>query len=165
MTDTFLSVKTEGLQEAIDNATNINFTELMDELAEGLIEFKTRLRGTGQRPGDPWPIGTYRISKSGRKYYVPYLVKEGKNKGQRTPGGRRSGRSLRGWKSRQRGISAVVFNDARDKIGGTFYAQHVHLSGKPSGSAAEEAFEIFTEEMEKVADRMIESLTEQISGS
>lgn len=160
-----ISVKTEGLQEAIDNATTIDWQVLTDALGEGITEFKDRLRGTGQRPGKPWPIGTRRLSKNGNWYYVPYLIKKGKKAGQRTPGGRRSGRSLRGWKSRQRGISAVVFNDARDKIGGTFYAQYVHLAGKPSGSAAEEAFEIFEEEMEKAAEIMIESLTEQISGS
>jgi len=155
MSAPLLSVKTEGLQEAIDNATTIDWQVLTDALGEGITKFKDRLRGTGQRPGDPWPIGTRKKSKAGNWYYVPLG----------TPGGRRSGRSLRGWKSRQRGISAVIFNDARDKIGGTFYAQHVHLSGKPSGSAAEEAFEIFEEEMEKVAEIMIESLTEQVSGS
>lgn len=155
MTETFLSVETEGLQEAIDNATNIDWAVLTDALGEGVTRFKDRLRGTGERPGDPWPIGTRKKSAKGNDYYVPMG----------TPGSRRSGRSLRGWKSRQRGISAVVFNDARDKIGGTFYAQYAHLSGKPAGSAAEEAFEIFSEEMEQAAQEMIESLTEQISGS
>ena len=155
MSEAFLSVETEGLQEAIDNATNVDWAALTDALGEGITRFKDRLRGTGQRPGDPWPIGTRKKSAKGNDYYVPLG----------TPGSRRSGRSLRGWKSRQRGISAVVFNDARDKIGGTFYAQHVHLSGKPAGSAAEEAFEIFSEEMEQAAQEMIESLTEQISGS
>lgn len=154
MSETFLSVETEGLQEAIDNATNIDWAVLTDALGEGITRFKDRLRGTGQRPGDPWPIGTRKKSAKGNDYYVPLG----------TPGSRRSGRSLRGWKSRQRGISAVVFNDARDKIGGTFYAQYAHLSGKPAGSAAEEAFEIFSEEMEQVTQEMIESLTEQISG-
>ena len=154
MTDTFLSVETEGLQEAIDNATSVDWAVLTDALGEGITRFKDRLRGTGQRPGDPWPIGTRKKSAKGNDYYVPLG----------TPGSRRSGRSLRGWKSRQRGISAVVFNDARDKIGGTFYAQYAHLSGKPAGSAAEEAFEIFSEEMEQAAQEMIESLTEQISG-
>jgi hypothetical protein len=154
MSETFLSVETEGLQEAIDNATNIDWAVLTDALGEGITRFKDRLRGTGQRPGDPWPIGTRKKSAKGNDYYVPLG----------TPGSRRSGRSLRGWKSRQRGISAVVFNDARDKLGGTFYAQYAHLSGKPAGSAAEEAFEIFTEEMEQAAQEMIASLTEQISG-
>lgn len=162
MTDTFLSVETEGLQEAIDNATTVDWAVLTDALGEGITRFKDRLRGTGQRPGDPWPIGTRKKSAKGNDYYVPLG----------TPGSRRSGRSLRGWKSRQRGISAVVFNDARDKIGGTFYAQYARRVGQEPGQdanglgpAAQEALEIFTEEMEQAAQEMIESLTEQISGS
>lgn len=145
---TLLHVDTSELQEALDNATNIDWAQLTEELGEGITAFKDRLRGTGERPGDPWPIGTRKRSAKGKDYYVPLG----------TPGSRRSGRSLRGWKSRQRGISAVVFNDARDKIGGTFYAQHVHLAGRESGSAAEDAFDIFSEEMDKVAERMTASL-------
>ena len=145
---TLLNVDTSALQRALDNATNIDWQQLTAELAEGITEFKDRLRGTGQRPGNPWPIGTRKRSAKGNDYYVPLG----------TPGSRRSGRSLRGWKSRQRGISAVVFNDARDKAGGTLYAQHVHLADRDPGSAAEEAFEIFSEEMDKVTQRMIDSL-------
>ena len=155
MSETFLSVETEGLQEAIDNATNIDWAVLTDALGEGITRFKDRLRGDNVRPGNPWPIGTRKLVNGVKAHYVPLG----------TENSERSGRSLRGWKTRQRGISAVVFNDARDKIGGTFYAQYAHLSGKPAGSAAEEAFEIFSEEMEQAAQEMIESLTEQISGS
>ena len=154
MTDTFLSVETEGLQEAIDNATSVDWAVLTDALGEGITRFKDRLRGDNVRPGNPWPIGTRKLVNGVKAHYVPLG----------TENSERSGRSLRGWKSRQRGISAVVFNDARDKIGGTFYAQHVHLKNKESGSAAEEAFEIFSEEMEQAAQEMIASLTEQISG-
>jgi len=153
MSDTLLAVNVEGLQEAIDNANEINWSDLTEALGEGLTRFKDRLRGTGERPGDPWPIGTRKRSASGNRYYVPLG----------TPGGRRSGRSLRGWKARQRGISAVVFNDARDKRR-NFYAEHVHLAGKPSGSAAEEAFEIFAEEMDTVSQEMIASLMRDLDG-
>jgi hypothetical protein len=153
MTDTFLSVKTEGLQEAIDNAREFNFTELMDALAEGLVSFKDRLRGDGQPPGNPWPIGMIKGYGPDKRY-----VRQG------TSGGRGSGRSLKGWKSRQRGISAVVFNDARDKIGGTFYAQHVRLKGDDPGQAAKDAFKIFEEEMSKVVDEMTASLAGGLGG-
>lgn len=162
MTDTFLSVKTEGLQEAIDDATNIDWAVLTDALGEGITRFKDRLRGDNVRPGNPWPIGTRKIVNGVKAHYVPLG----------TENSERSGRSLRGWKARQRGISAVVFNDARDKIGGTFYAQYARRVGQEPGQdanglgpAAQEALEIFTEEMEQAAQEMIESLTEQISGS
>lgn len=145
---TLLSVDTSDLQAALDNATNVDWANLTKELGEGITRFKDRLRGSGQRPGNPWPIGTRKKSAKGNDYYVPLG----------TPGSRRSGRSLRGWKSRQRGISAVVFNDARDKVGGTFYAEHVHLADKLAGSAAEEAFEIFSEEMAEAAAQMQASL-------
>ena len=145
---TLLHVDTSELQEALDNATNINWEQLTYELGEGITAFKDRLRGNNVRPGNPWPIGTRKLVDGVKAYYVPLG----------TPGSERSGRSLRGWKSRQRGISAVVFNDARDKIGGTFYAQHVHLAGRESGSAAEDAFDIFSEEMNKAAERMTASL-------
>lgn len=153
MSDTLLEVDVEGLQDAIDNATTIDWAVLTNALGEGITRFKDRLRGTGRRPGDPWPIGTRKRSARGNDYYVPMG----------TPGSRRSGRSLRGWKARQRGISAVVFNDARDKRG-NYYAEFVHLKDKDSGSAAEEAFEIFREEMDTVAQEMIASLTEDLSG-
>jgi len=154
MSDTLLEVEVEGLQEAIDNANEINWSDLTEALGEGLTRFKDRLRGTGKRPGDPWPIGTRKRSAKGNDYYVPLGTK----------GGRRSGRSLRGWKVRQRGISAVAFNDARDKRG-NYYPEFVHLSGKPSGSAAEKAFEIFAEEMDTVSQEMIASLTRDLGGS
>ena len=145
---TLLNVDTSDLQRALDNATNIDWQQLTAELAEGITEFKDRLRGDNVRPGNPWPIGTRKLVNGVKAHYVPLG----------TPGSERSGRSLRGWKSRQRGISAVVFNDARNKAGGDFYAQHVHLAGRESGSAAEDAFEIFSEEMDKVAERMTASL-------
>ena len=145
---TLLNVDTSDLQRALDNATNIDWQQLTAELAEGITEFKDRLRGDNVRPGNPWPIGTRKLVNGVKAHYVPLG----------TPGSERSGRSLRGWKSRQRGISAVVFNDARNKAGGDFYAQHVHLAGRESGSAAEDAFEIFSEEMDKVAERMRDSL-------
>ena len=158
---TLLHVDTSELQEALDNATNIDWAQLTEELGEGITAFKDRLRGTGERPGDPWPIGTRKRSAKGNDYYVPLG----------TPGSRRSGRSLRGWKSRQRGISAVVFNDARDKVGGTFYAQHVRRVGQRPGKdanglgpAAQEALEIFAEEMDKVAERMTASLEADMTG-
>ena len=164
MSDTLLSVEVEGLQEAIDNANEINWSDLTEALGEGLTRFKDKLRGTGKRPGDPWPIGTRKLSKNGNWYYVPYVATSGKWKGGRPPGTRRSGRSLRGWKARQRGISAVVFNDARDKRG-IYYAEFAHLKKKASGSAAEKAFEIFEEEMEIVSQEMIASLTRDLGGS
>lgn len=145
---TLLYVDTSELQEALDNATNIDWEQLTYELGEGITAFKDRLRGDNVRPGNPWPIGTRKLVDGVKAHYVPLG----------TPGSERSGRSLRGWKSRQRGISAVVFNDARDKVGGTFYAQYAHLAGRESGSAAEDAFEIFSEEMDKVAERMRDSL-------
>jgi hypothetical protein len=153
MSDTLLRVDVEGLQEAIDNANEINWSDLTEALGEGLTRFKDRLRGTGQRPGNPWPIGTRKRSAKGNDYYVPLG----------TPGGRRSGRSLRGWKARQRGISAVAFNDARDKRG-NYYAEFVHLKDKDSGSAVEEAFEIFAEEMDTVSQEMIASLMRDLDG-
>jgi hypothetical protein len=161
MSETFLSVETEGLQEAIDNATNIDWAVLTDALGEGITRFKDRLRGDNVRPGNPWPIGTRKLVNGVKAHYVPLG----------TENSERSGRSLRGWKARQRGISAVVFNDARDKIGGTFYAQHARRVGDKRGQdadglgpAAQDALKIFEEEMEKVAEIMIASLTEQISG-
>jgi len=153
MSDTLLSVDVSGLQEAIDSARNIDWTELTDALAEGLINFDDKLRGDGQPPGNPWPIGMIKGYGPDKRY-----VKQG------TPGGRGSGRSLKGWKARQRGISAVVFNDARDKLGGTFYAQHVRLSGDDPGQAAKDAFKIFEEEMAKVIDKMAESLAGDLGG-
>ncbi len=54
MSDTLLSVEVEGLQEAIDNANEINWSDLTEALGEGLTRFKDKLRGTGKRPGDPW---------------------------------------------------------------------------------------------------------------
>ena len=65
MSDTLRSVEVEGLQEAIDNANEINWSDLTEALGEGLTRFKDRLRGTGQRPGDPWPIGTRKRSAKG----------------------------------------------------------------------------------------------------
>ncbi len=143
---TTFSVDTSELGKAIEDAKVLPFSDLQDALGEGITSFKDKLRGTGQRPGNPWPIGTVRKSKkSGRNYYVPMG----------SPGSRRSGRSLRGWKSRQRGISAVVFNDARASKGGGYYAQYIHLAGGEAGDAAEAAEEIFSEEMDKVAAKMI----------
>mgnify|MGYP006425512159 FL=1 len=153
MSDTLLSVDVEGLQEAIDSANEINWSDLTEALGEGLTRFKDKLRGTGQRPGDPWPIGTRKRSAKGNDYYVPLG----------TPGSRRSGRSLRGWKARQRGISAVVFNDARDKRR-NYYAEFVHLKGDEPKQAAKDAFEIFKEEMEIVSQEMISSLTRDLDG-
>ena len=49
-------------------------------------------------------------------------------------------------------------------MGGTFYAQHVHLAGRGAGSAEEDAFQIFEEEMSKVADLMGELLSGEILG-
>jgi len=153
VSDTLLEVNVEGLQEAIDNANEINWSDLTEALGEGLTRFKDRLRGTGQRPGNPWPIGTRKRSAKGNDYYVPLG----------TAKSRRSGRSLRGWKARQRGISAAAFNDARDKRG-NFYAELVHLKDKDSGSAVEEAFEIFEEEMDTVSQEMIASLMRDLDG-
>ena len=154
MSETLLKVEVEGLQEAIDNANEINWSDLTEALGEGLTRFKDRLRGTGQRPGNPWPIGTRKRSAKGNDYYVPLG----------TPGGRRSGRSLRGWKARQRGISAVAFNDARDKRG-NYYAEFVHLKGDEPEQAAKDAFEIFEEEMDTVSQEMIASLMRDLDGS
>ena len=63
-----------------------------------------------------------------------------------------------------RGISAVVFNDARDKRG-NYYAEFVHLKGDEPEQAAKDAFEIFAEEMEIVSQEMIASLTRDLDGS
>ena len=154
MSDTLLSVEVEGLQDAIDNAKTIDWAELTNALSEGVTDFMGRLRGDNVRPGNPWPIGTRKVVNGVKTYYVPLGTKNSD----------RSGRSLRGWNSRQRGISAVIFNNARDKRR-NYYAEHVHLSGKPSGSAAAEAFEIFEEEMEKVSEKMIDSLMGDLGGS
>ena len=143
-------VDTSDLQKAIKRVQDLPHAELSEALGEGITRFKARLRGSGQAPGDVWPIGTVKKSKSGEKYYVE-------------PGkGRRSGRSLRGWKSRQKGISAVVFNDARDGVGGTYYARFIHRRNQAAtekdglGAAAQEALEIFEEEMGKTAAEMSE---------
>ena len=154
MSDMLLEINVEGLQDAIDNANEINWADLTEALGEELTRFKDRLRGDNVRPGNPWPIGTRKLVNGVKAYYVPLGTKNSE----------RSGRSLRGWKARQRGISAVVFNDARDKRR-NYYAEHVHLKNKASGSAAEEAFEIFAEEMDTVSQEMIASLTRDLDGS
>ena len=154
MSDTLLSVDVEGLQDAIDNANEINWSDLTEALGEGLTRFKDRLRGDNVRPGNPWPIGTRKLVNGVKAYYVPLGTKNSD----------RSGRSLRGWKARQRGISAVVFNDARDKRG-NYYAEFVHLKGDEPEQAAKDAFEIFAEEMDIVSQEMIASLTRDLDGS
>ena len=142
-------IDTQELQDAIAEASRLPFAKLTEALGEGVTNFKDRLRGGGQAPGDVWPIGTVKKSASGRKYYVE-------------PGkGRRSGRSLKAWKSRQRGMSALVFNDARAAKGGKYYARFIHRRNQPAGlgddglgAAAEQALEIFAEEMAKAGDEM-----------
>ena len=143
-------IDTQDLQDAIAEASRLPFVELTEALGEGVTNFKDRLRGGGQAPGDVWPIGTVKKSASGRKYYVE-------------PGkGRRSGRSLKAWKSRQQGMSALVFNDARAAKGGKYYARFIHRRNQPAGvdadsglgAAADQALEIFEEEMAKVGDEM-----------
>ncbi len=159
MSDTLLSVEVEGLQEAIDNANEINWSDLTKALSEGVTDFKSRMT-TG--PGE-WHAG-YRVSKKGGGGLSNYYVKPSHKRA------RLSARSRRGWKIRQRGISAVLFNDARD-YRRNFYAQYVRRPGEAPASAGElgpeatRAFEVFEEEMEKVAENMIASLMGDLGGS
>jgi len=150
---TLLHVDTSELQRALDNATNIDWAKLTEELAEGINDWKSRMT-TGE---DPWHKG-YRVEKKDGSGLSSYYVKPDHK------GARLSARSSRGWKTRQRGISAVAFNDARDKIGGTFYARYVR---KPNttytevddlGPEAQKAFRYFEEEMTAAAERMAASL-------
>ena len=156
---TLLHVDTSELQEALDNATNIDWQQLTAELAEGVTRWKDQLT-TGE---DPWHQG-YRVEKKDGSGLSSYYVKEDHK------GARLSGRSRRGWKTRQRGISAVAFNDARDKIGGTFYARYVR---KPNttytevddlGPEAQKAYKYFEEEMTAAAERMRVSLEADMTG-
>ena len=133
---------------------------LADVLGESITEFKDTLRGNGKAPGEVWPIGTVKKAKtSGRNYYV----KPG------TKGSRRSGRSLREWRSKIVGTSAVVFNNARDPRG-VRYARFVHLA-KPRqrpgltdglGAAANAARDTFTEVMTKAGEDMAEILSDHM---
>ena len=159
MSDTLLSVDVEGLQDAIDNANEINWSDLTAALSEGVTDFKSRMT-TG--PGE-WHAG-YRVRKKDGTGLSNYYVKPNHKRAEI------SARSRRGWKIRQRGISAVLFNDARD-YRRNYYAQHVRRPGEapaPAGELGPEAtraFEVFEEEMGKVAEKMIASLMGDLGGS
>lgn len=123
-------------------------------LGDGLTEFKDRLRGDGVAPGTVWPIGTVKESKDGNLYYV-------------APGkGRRSGRSLRGWRLRQRGLNAVAENVAKDPKTRELYAGLIFLrgSGGGEGDAKREAGKIFAEETTKAGEKMAQIAAEALRG-
>ena len=141
------SSELRGLAESLRDLPEL---KAADALAEVFIRFKDRLRGSGAVPGDPWPIGTVKRSAKGNLYYTSPGA----------PGSRRSGRSLRGWKSKQKNLVLSVFNDARDPKTRSYYAEHVHLSGSASGTALDEAEEILFEEANKAIDEIAQLLAQ-----
>lgn len=120
-------------------------------LADRITNFKDRLRGDGAAPGTVWPIGT--VVRGGK---FPRYVDPGE--------GARSGRSLRGWKARQKGINATVSNSARDPRSREFYANWAHLRGQDTGQGAEDAEKIFAEEMAFAAEDIATVIEKALNG-
>ena len=121
-------------------------------LADRITNFKDRLRGDGGKAsGTVWPIG--HLVRAGK---YPYYVDP--------PKGERSARSLRGWKARQKGINAIVFNSARDPRSREFYAKWAHLRGQDTGQGAEDAEKIFAEEMAFAAEDIATVIEKALNG-
>jgi hypothetical protein len=127
--------------------------ELEDILGKGIQDWVDDLRGSGTSPGTVWPIGKYVRTPKGRRYVYP-------NKdGELPKGAKDSGRSLRGWRFKQRGTSVVAFNNARDAKK-NYYARWIRRRGQryreknDLGPAAFEAGEEFEKVMTKVGKDM-----------
>ena len=154
------AVIVQGLEELLGDLRDMDLVidqAVTRELAEGQIRWETDLRGTGQAPGKgkSWPIGTVKRSKrTGRKYYVEPGTK----------GSEESGRSLSAWEVKQGQGFLKATNRARDPRTGKEYAQWVHLRGRDTGSAVEDAWEHWQRQFERAAEDISRIVGDEIEG-
>ena len=153
-------VRVEGLSELLRDLRDMDLVidqAITRELAEGVLRWQDDLRGDGTAPGDGkrWPIGTTKRSKrTGRKYYVE----------PGTPGSDPSGRSLNAWEVKQGAGIVKASNRARDPRRGVEYAEWVHLRGRPTGSAVEDAWEHWEREFNAAAEAISRIVGDEIEG-